>query len=580
MAEIKLSGIGVSEGIRIGKVLRYDHNFHNPEFNDISEDNVEEEINRLKDAKAKCIQQIDQLIAQAEQTVGVEKANVIKAQKSFLEDPSFYPEMEKLISNRLFSAEKAVEQVVKKVISIFENMPNEYMRERAADIRDIGNRMLAVLTGVNGVRLADIHEEVILIADDLAPTDTVQLNKEYIKAFVTQKGGKTSHTAIFSKTLGIPAVIGVGEKINQIYDGLTIIVDGTEGICIVNPNEETIRIYSAKMAAEIKNENALAAYASREAVTKDGHKVEIGANIGTAADALYAVEQGAEGIGLLRTELIYMSEANLPDEETQFKIYRDIVQIMKDKPVIIRTLDIGGDKELSYLKIPKEMNPFLGYRAIRLCLDQKELFVTQLRAILRASAYGEIKIMFPMVSSIEEWRSARAIVEEVKEQLKAEGISFDEEIKIGIMVEVPSVAILAQQFAKEVDFFSIGTNDLVQYTLAVDRMNEKIDYLYDHFNPAVISLIKNVVHAAHAEGKFVGMCGGMAGDPVAVPLLLALELDELSMSATAIRKVKHTISQIELQRCQNLLEEVMKLSTAQEIRLKMENFYNEISVKN
>lgn len=575
MAEIRLSGIGVSEGIRIGKALRYDHGVSNRPFGDIAKEGTEKEVARLMDAKVQCIQEIERLVEQAQKTVGAEKAGVIEAQKSFLLDPSFCPEMEKLIRQQFFSAEKAVDQVVKQVMSIFENMPNEYMRERAADVRDVGNRLLAALTGVKGVNLRDIREEVILIADDLAPTDTVQLNKKYIQAFATQKGGKTSHTAIFSKTLGIPAVIGIGDGLDCIQDGETVVIDGADGLCIVNPEKETIRAYSEKMAKEAQKQSAFEGYASQAAVTKDGYRVEIGANIGTAVDALYALEQGAEGVGLLRTELIYMSETSLPDEELQFKMYKDIARTMGDRPVIIRTLDIGGDKDLPYLKIPKEMNPFLGYRAIRLCLDQKPLFVTQLRAILRASAYGKIKVMFPMISSLEEWRSARGIVEEVKEQLRLEGHSFDEKINIGIMVEVPSVAVMARQFAKEVDFFSIGTNDLVQYTLAVDRMNEKIDYLYDHFNPAIICLIQNVVNAAHAEGKFVGMCGGMAGDPKAVPLLLALGLDELSMSATAIRKVKYTINRLELEKCRNLLEDVLKMNTAQDIHAKLDYFCNE-----
>jgi phosphotransferase system enzyme I (PtsI) len=578
MAEIRLSGIGVSEGIRIGKVLRYAHSFHNKQFEDIREDNISKEVKRLMDAKAQCIQEIEQLIEQAKKSVGAEKAGVIEAQKSFLLDPTFCPEMEKLISKKLYSAEKAVDQIVKRVMAIFENMPNEYMRERAADVSDVGNRLLAALIGVKNIKLGDIREEVILVADDLVPTDTVQLNKKFIQAFATQKGGKTSHTAIFSKTLGIPAVIGIGDGIAYIQDGETIIIDGAAGLCIVNPEEETLRAYSEKMHKAMKDETALQAYTSQEAVTQDGYRIEIGANIGTTTDALYAVEQGAEGIGLLRTELIYMAEVSLPDEELQFRTYRDIVQVMGDKPVIIRTLDIGGDKDLSYLKIPKEMNPFLGYRAIRLCLDQKPLFVTQLRAIVRASAYGKIRVMFPMISCLEEWKIARGIVEEVKEQLRTEGHSFDEEIEVGIMVEVPSVAILAKQFAKEVDFFSIGTNDLVQYTLAVDRMNEKIDYLYDHFNPAILSLVQNVVNAAHAAGKFVGMCGGMAGDPKAVPVLLALGLDELSMSATSIRKVKYTINQLELAKCKNLLAEVLQMNTAQDIRLKIERFCNETGI--
>ena len=576
MQEIRLSGIGVSEGIRIGKVFRYDRSFRKPQFGDINESETVAEINRLAQAKEKCGRQLEALIAQAEKKVGADKANVIRAQQSFLADPSFYPEMEKLVSKKLFSAEKAVEQVVKKVTAIFENMPNEYMKERAADIKDIGSRLLDALTGADGINLADIREEVILIADDLAPSDTIQLDKQYIQAFATQRGGKTSHTAILSKTLGIPAVIGIGEGIDGICSGDTILVDGGSGLCIVNPAAETIHSYREIMRQAAEAETSLAAYASQQAVTADGYRIEIGANIGTLADARYALEQGTEGIGLLRTELIYMAETSLPDEETQFGLYRDIVRAMGDKPVIIRTLDIGGDKDLAYLKIPKEMNPFLGYRAIRLCLDQQKLFVTQLRAILRASAYGKVKIMFPMISCMEEWQAAKAIVKEVKQKLRTEGTLFDEACQVGIMVEVPSVAILAGQFAKEVDFFSIGTNDLVQYTLAVDRMNEKIDYLYDHFNPAVLQLLQTIVNAAHTEGKFVGMCGGMAGDPQAVPLLLALGLDELSMSATAIRKVKQTVSRLEVSACKNLLAEVLHLSTAKAVRSKVEEFYNNI----
>ena len=574
MAEIRLSGIGVSEGTRIGKASRYEHSFQKQVFGDIPEDCISNEVARLMATKEKCIQEIEQLIEQAKKTIGPEKAGVIQAQKSILEDPTFCPEMEKLISKKLFSAEKAVDQIVVKVMAIFETMPNEYMRERAADVRDVGNRLLSALTGIKSTKLADIREEVILIADDLAPTDTVQLNAKYVQAFATRKGGKTSHTAIFSKTLGIPAVIGIGDGIDRIQDGEIVVIDGSEGLCIVNPDDTTLQAYSEKMTSEGKEQSALQAYAVRKAVTQDGFSIEIGANIGTVTDALYAVEQGAEGVGLLRTELIYMSEASFPDEEKQFRAYRDIVQSMGDKPVIIRTLDIGGDKELPYLKIAKEMNPFLGYRAIRLCLDQKPMFVTQLRAILRASAYGKVKVMFPMISCLEEWHAARGIVEEVKEQLRIEGNAFDVEIAVGIMVEVPSVAVLAKQFAKEVDFFSIGTNDLVQYTLAVDRMNEKIDYLYDHFHPAIICLIQTIVNAAHSEGKYVGMCGGMAGDPKAVPLLLALGLDELSMSATSIAKVKYTINQLELKQCKSLLEEVLQMNSAQAVRSKMDSFCN------
>lgn len=572
MAEIRLSGIGVSEGIRMGKAFLYANEAHSVQFHDIGGDSVEKELERFRAAKTKCIEEMDALIEQAEKSVGEEKAVVLKGQRSFLVDPAFCPQMEKLISNKLYSAEKAADQIVKQFVGIFEKMPNEYMRERAADVKDVGKRILSALTGKASIRLADIREEVILIAEDLAPSDTVQLDKKYILAFATKIGGKTSHTAIFSRSLGIPAVIGIGDPLDVVQNNDLLIFDGSEGLCIVNPEAETIKQYEKKMELERQQQESLKDYASRYAVTKDGFRVEIAANIGTTSDASFADEQGAEGVGLFRTELLYMSEGKLPDEETQFKAYKDVLETMGTRTVIIRTLDIGGDKELPYMKIPKEMNPFLGYRAIRLCLDRKELFVTQLRAILRASVFGKAKIMFPMISSLEEWRSAKNIFKEVQKQLQEEGIPFDPEIQLGMMVEVPSAAMLAEQFAKEVDFFSIGTNDLVQYTLAVDRMNEKVAYLYDHFHPAIISLIKRVVDAAHTEGKYAGMCGGMAGDPLAVPLLLALGLDELSMSATSIQKVKFTVTQCELAKCKELLNEVIKLDTVKEIRSVLERF--------
>lgn len=391
--EIRLSGIGVSEGIRIGKALLYGRQAALP-LDDIAASEVEQEITKLTAARERCLQEVSQLYQQARQLVGDQQAGVIQAQESFLNDPGFCPEMEKLIRTKLFSAAKAADQVINRTAAIFANMPNEYMRERAADIKDIGGRLLAALAGGKATRLSELREKVVLIAEDLAPSDTLQLNKQYIQAFVTQKGGKTSHTAIFSKTIGIPAVIGVGDGIAAIADGDTVIVDGTGGFCIVQPSPATLRSYQAAISRENEENSVLQDFAGQPAVTVDGYRVEIGANIGTKADAQYALEQGAEGIGLLRTELIYMAADRWPDEEEQFAIYRDIIQAMDNKPVIIRTLDIGGDKELSYLQIPPEANPFLGYRAIRLCLDRQALFGVQLRAILRASAFGAARIMF------------------------------------------------------------------------------------------------------------------------------------------------------------------------------------------
>lgn len=572
MTEIEISGIGVSEGVRIGKALKLVRSDDNKPLRDISESEVQSEIQRLHTAKEKCNKIMDELVEQAAKTLGEDKAVVIKGQKSFLTDPAFCPQMEKLITKKFFSAEKAVRQVVDQFAALFEKMPNDYMKERAADVKDVGRHLSDALTGKATVKIQDIHEKVILIADDLAPSDTIQLNKEFVLAFATKKGGKTSHTAIFSRSLGIPAVVGTGESADRIESGDTVIIDGSAGKCIINPNADTTKKYDDKMKQEQNEQDRLKEYVSKQAITLDGHKFEIAANIGSKADAIFAVEQGAEAIGLLRTELLFMSQPSLPDENTQFEFYKEIIQSMNGKPVIIRTLDIGGDKELPYLNIPKEMNPFLGYRAIRLCLDQKHLLITQLRAILKASVYGKAQIMFPMISCMEEWRKAAEILNDVKHELESQGINYDKSVKVGMMVEVPSAAIMASQFAKEVDFFSIGTNDLVQYTLAVDRMNEKIANLYDHFHPAVISLIKHVAEAAHAEGKPVGMCGGMAGDELAVPLLLAFELDELSMSATSIQKMKYEISHVELDKCKALLEAVLKLTDINEIRSLLTEF--------
>ncbi|MFZ5755043.1 MAG: phosphoenolpyruvate--protein phosphotransferase, partial [Bacillota bacterium] len=482
------------------------------------------------------------------------------------------PEMEKKIQQQRYPAEKAVNEVVEQFASLFAGMNDEYLRERAADVRDVGKRLISHLQGKKGLQLADIQEEVILAAEDLAPSDTVQLNKKYVLGFVTKTGGKTSHTAILSRSLGIPAVVGLGENFDQITDGVFLIIDGGTGECIVNPHEEIIKEYKAKRKREEEALCELEQFTFKSAVTTDGFRVEIAANIGTPAEAKTALEHGAEGIGLYRTEFLFMNETQMPSEEKQFQAYKEVVSTMGGKPVIIRTLDIGGDKELPYLSLPKEMNPFLGYRAIRLSLDRKELLITQLRAILRASSYGKVKIMFPMISSLEEWRQAKAIFEEVKNQLAKEGILFDSSVEVGIMVEVPSTAILADQFAKEVDFFSIGTNDLVQYTLAVDRMNEKVGYLYDHFHPAVIRLVKQVIEASHQEGKWTGMCGGMVGDPLAAPLLIGLGLDEWSMVAGAIKKVKQIIIQSKREECEKLIEGILELGTTGEVRQRLEEF--------
>lgn len=571
MEEKVFHGIGVSEGIRIGKAYIFERVKNACTNNDITENDVDSEIKRFKEAVEKAAAEVNDLIARSEGVVGNDKIGVLKGQKSILADPAYTPEIEKLIAKKFFSSEKAVSQVTGKFADIFENMKNEYMKERAADVKDAGSRLLSILSGACG-SLSDIKTPVILIAADLAPSDTITLKKDVTLAFATQKGGKTSHTSIFAKSMGIPAVVGLSEIEGEVKNDDEVIVDGAQGILIVSPTQTTKKSYEEKMKAEAEKQSLLSKYAYSDAYTKDGKRVVVAANIGSAADAEYSSKKGAEAVGLLRTEQIYLSKDTFPDENEQFFEYKKIAEAFTGKEVIIRTLDIGGDKAVSYLNIPKEENPFLGYRAIRLCLDQKAIFLTQLRAILRASAFGKLKIMFPMISSLDELLDAKKLLAEAKAQLKCENVAFDENIKTGIMVEVPSVAVMADMYAKEADFFSIGTNDLVQYTLAVDRGNEKISHLYSYFNPAVIRLIKNVSDAAHNNGIPVGMCGGMAGDSLAAPLLIGLGLDELSMAAGAIADVKYVLSKISSADCQSLAGEALKCKTAKDVKAILEAF--------
>lgn len=569
--EQRLNGLGVSEGVRLGRAFVY-----KPlKLDDIKESKIElpeQELARLEQAKEQCVLELSSLIERAKQTLGEEKAAILKGQVSFLNDPAFYPPMQKLIQNEQWSAETAVRRTVKQVAGLFEAMANEYMRERAADIRDVGSRLMMHLVGHQGARLTDIKEEVIIVADDLTPSDTVQLDKQYVLGFVTRIGGKTSHTAILANSLGIAAVLGLGSAIESIEHGVELIINGSTGECVLHPNQSTKEIFADQLAAEKAELESLKAYSELAAVTKDGFSFEIAANIGTPQEAVGLVEKGAEAVGLYRTEFLFMSASQMPSEELQFEAYRQTAEAMQGRPVVIRTLDIGGDKELPYLNLPEEMNPFLGYRAIRLCLDRKELFLTQLRAIIRAGAYGNVKIMFPMISGMDEWRQAKALYEEARQQLISEGVQVGEAIEIGIMIEIPSAALMSERLAKEVDFFSIGTNDLVQYTIAVDRMNEKVSYLYDYFHPAVIQLIKKVIDASNKHGKWTGMCGSMAGDPLAAPLLIGLGLHEWSMSPSAMQRIKQTVRKLERSDCEQLTERLLDLDSPAEIRAELEAF--------
>lgn len=456
-------------------------------------------------------------------------------------------------------------------ITMFESMDNEYFRERAADIKDIKKRILAHLLGVKVNDPSTIDEQVVIIAEDLTPSDTAQLDRNFVKGFATNIGGRTSHSAIMARSLEIPAVVGTKTILEDVKDGDMIILDGLEGNVIINPSadqvshyEEVAKAYEAQKAewAKLKNEKT---------VSKDGQHVELAANIGTPNDVEGVLGNGGEAVGLYRTEFLYMGRDNFPTEEEQFEAYKAVLEAMGEKPVVVRTLDIGGDKELPYLHLPKEMNPFLGYRAVRLCLDDTDLFRTQLRALLRASAYGKLRIMFPMIATLNEFRAAKALLLEEKAKLVSEGVTVSDEIEVGMMVEIPSAAVLADQFAKEVDFFSIGTNDLIQYTMAADRMNEKVSYLYQPYNPSILRLVKMVIDAAHKEGKWTGMCGEMAGDQTAIPLLLGLGLDEFSMSATSILPARSLISKLSKAEMAELAAEALNKSTVEEVIELVEN---------
>jgi phosphotransferase system enzyme I (PtsI) len=449
-------------------------------------------------------------------------------------------------------------------------MDNEYMRERAADIKDVTKRLLA---NIKGIRLADpslIDEEVIIIAEDLTPSDTAQLDKKYVKGFITEIGGRTSHSAIMARSLEIPAVVGVGALLDKVEEGEMILLDGLEGDIIINPTKEELASYAEKSAEYETKKAEWAKLKDAKTISKDGHHFELGANIGSPEDLDGVLRNGGEGIGLFRTEFLYMGKNNFPTEEEQYLVYKEVLERMEGKPVVVRTLDIGGDKELPYLDMPKELNPFLGYRAIRLCLDRVEIFKVQLRALLRASVYGNLKVMFPMIATVNEFVKAKAILKEVERDLRAEGKEVSHDYEVGMMVEIPAAAILADQFAKVSDFFSIGTNDLIQYSFAADRMNETVGYLYQPYNPSLLRLIKMVIDAAHKEGKWAGMCGEVAGDTTAIPLLVGLGLDEFSMSATNILESRSLISKLDKKEMEVLAHEALNMSTNEAVKTLVE----------
>ncbi|WP_033826861.1 phosphoenolpyruvate--protein phosphotransferase [Bacillus andreraoultii] len=558
-----IKGIAASSGIAIGKAYR----LVEPDlsFNKTTVENVENEMNRFRESLKAAKTQLEAIRDHARETLGKDKAEIFEAHLLILNDPEIVNPIEDKIKNEKVNAEVALQETTDMFIQIFEQMDNEYMRERAADIRDVRKRVLAGLLNVTIPNPSMINEEVIVVAEDLTPSDTAQLNRNFVKGFTTDIGGRTSHSAIMARSLEIPAVVGTKTATADIQNGDFVILDGLSGEVHINPTEELIAEYKKKQAEYEEQLAEWAKLVNEPTISKDGVQVELVANIGTPNDVEGALHNGAEGVGLFRTEFLYMGREELPSEEFQYEAYKAVLEGMKGKPVVVRTLDIGGDKKLSYLPLPEELNPFLGHRAIRLCLDRTDIFRTQLRALLRASVHGKLKVMFPMIATLNEFRAAKELFLEEKAKLAEEGVQTSDHIELGIMVEIPATAVLADQFAKEVDFFSIGTNDLIQYTMAADRMNERVSYLYQPYNPSILRLVKNVIDASHKEGKWTGMCGEMAGDETAIPLLLGLGLDEFSMSASSVLKARSLIRKLSKAEMEEMASKALQMSTVDEV---------------
>ena len=561
---MRIQGISGSRGVAVGNVYRYiQEEIVIPDYT-VAEDKVEEEIGKFAAAMAATLKQLDTIRQKALDEMGPEEAAIFEAHMQIAQDPSLSDGIKSLVESSHTNVVAATAQTIETFANIFLGMEDAYMRERGADIKDIGDRLMRNMLGMNPRGLSHISGEVILVAQDLAPSDTASLDKNVVKGIVTAAGGPTSHAAIMARTLEIPAVMGVGD-IESFVDGDKAVVLGTDGIVEINPSDADWDEYTNQAAAFQEELKRLRESANLEATTTDGHHVELFGNIGKAKDAKNALTMGAQGIGLYRTEFLYMENDELPAEDVQFEEYKKVAQDMKGKPVIIRTMDIGGDKELKYLDLPSEMNPFLGYRAIRISLNRPDIFKVQLRALLRASAFGDIHIMYPMIASVEEVKQANAMLDECKEELTAEGKEFNKDIKVGIMIEVPAAAVISPILAKYVDFFSIGTNDLCQYTLAVDRMNEAIGSLYQPLHPGVLRLIKHVIDASHEQGKFTGMCGELASDPVATMILLGLGLDEFSMTASSIPLIKNILRSVSKAECEEVANKALTMDTAEEI---------------
>ncbi|AEC17997.1 phosphoenolpyruvate-protein phosphotransferase PtsI [Gallibacterium anatis] len=570
-----ISGILASPGIVFGKALVLKEEQIVLDKRKISDDEVESEVARFYKGREAAAAQLTAIKEKARQTLGEEKEAIFEGHLMILEDEELEEEIVSYLKEHKVTADVAASVVIDQQVAMLSDIDDEYLKERAGDIRDIGNRLLKNILGMNIIDLGEISEKSILVAYDLTPSETAQLNLDNVLGFITDIGGRTSHTSIMARSLELPAIVGTNDVTSRVNTGDYVVLDAINNAVYVNPTEEEIARLRA-LEQKYKEEKAeLIKLKDLPAVTLDGRQVDVCANIGTIRDIDGAERNGAEGVGLYRTEFLFMDRDQLPSEEEQFQAYKAVVEAMKNRLVILRTMDIGGDKDLPYMNLPKEMNPFLGWRAIRIALDRREILNAQLRAVLRASAFGKLAVMFPMIISVEEVRELKAVLETLKQQLREEGKAFDENIQVGVMVETPSAAVNAKFLAKEVDFFSIGTNDLTQYTLAVDRGNELISHLYNPLTPSVLSLIKQVIDASHAEGKWTGMCGELAGDEKATILLLGMGLDEFSMSAISVPKIKKLIRNVNYQDAQDLAKEVLQQPTAEDIEQLIANFLAE-----
>ena len=556
-----LKGIAASAGISIAKAYKLE----SPKVEIVKkEGDPAVEVEKFNAALEKTKKDIEGVKERAAKRLSEEELAVFDAHLMMAGDPEFAGQITSMIENDKVNAEYAADTVATQMITMFESMDNDYFRERAADIKDVTFRLKCNLLGLTIPDLTAIDEDSIIVAYDLTPSDTAQLN-EYVKGFATSIGGKTSHSAIMANSLEIPAVVGCGDILSQVSHGDTLVLDAVDGVVIVNPDEATVKEYEAKAKAFAEEKEALKVLVNAKSISTDGHEVELAGNIGGIKDVEGVLKNGGEGVGLFRTEFLYMDSDHFPTEDEQFEAYKAVLEGMGGKKVVVRTLDIGGDKKLKYFTFPEEMNPFLGYRAIRLCLDRTDIFRTQLRALIRASVYGKLCIMFPMIATVQEFCDVKAIYEEEKANLIKEGVAVADNIEVGMMVEIPAAAVLADQFAKYADFFSIGTNDLIQYSMAADRMSEHVSYLYQPYNPAVLRLVKMTIDGAHKEGKWAGMCGAMAGEEYAAPILLGLGLDEFSMSATQILKARKIINSLSKKEMEEVAAEALNKQTADEV---------------